>query len=1022
MSKAEELFPIDPSVFNDMVTEKREDSYRQYRTYNGLDGISRSIRVDVERGLSDSEDVLELRRKRYGINKLPPPEEVTFWSLLFNALSDKMMILLMASAVMSLVLGLTVPNPHTGEVDYEHGWIEGTAILVSVFIVTSVTSINDYKKEQKFKELSSSGDPTMVAVIRNGRKIDISAEELLVGDIAHIEGGMEIPADGILVQGVGLRIDESTATGENDDLNKSHESDPFFKSGTNVVEGAATMMVIGIGEHSFAGKITMSLRVEKKDTPLQEKLGELADNIGHLGLLAAILTFGCLAGKELYLTYYGFTVFQVKRYLEMLTTAIAIVVVAVPEGLPLSVTIALAYSMQKMMAENCLVRHLAACETMGGATNICSDKTGTLTQNEMTVTRGWVSGKKFDLNGDPQRDAEALKQVKAEVSKGQLDILLESLAVNSSAEKKLTKGKKELKYHGNKTEQAMLIFLERLELKPMELRAQYDGAARNCYPFTSSKKRMTTCIRREGQSMRVHVKGASEIVLQDCKNILLNGQVRDLDATTRETILDNINDFAKNRLRTIAIAYTDITPTPEEPCPWRASFATEDPNVPLTFVGLLGIEDPLRPEVEGAVARCKSAGVFVRMVTGDNKTTAISIAKKAGIYGVVYTGSARGEIGLAMEGKDFRELKNDDKKLDRILPKLQVLARSSPLDKQVLVGALIERGEVVAVTGDGTNDAPALKMADVGFSMNTGTEVAKKASDVVILDDNFRSIVTAMKWGRNVNENIRKFIQFQCTVNCAAVFIAFVGAVTSGDGESPLRPVQLLWLNLIMDTMAALALATEPPTDSLLNRPPLGKTAAIISRRMWCNIGGQAFYQIGIQLWLLNAGYSWFGADYYSEEHLTIVFNVFVLMQVFNEFNARKLYNEINVFKGLLNAPVFLMIIVVTVGVQYLAIVFGGKFMHTIPLDSDAWTKCIMLSFMPLPLGLFLRMIPITEPIVKKERDVSEEQIDAISKVKKTSLKDASERIVQQLKVAGALSASLRRAHVKSAHITSGTK
>eukprot|EP00759_Apiculatamorpha_spiralis_P021680 PhF_6_TR26308/c0_g1_i1/m.37773/K05850/ATP2B; Ca2+ transporting ATPase, plasma membrane len=1012
-----ELFPIDPNVFHDMVSEKREDSYRTYRTYQGLEGLSRSLRVDVERGISDSDDVLELRKARYGENKLPPPEEVTFWELLFGALSDKMMILLMSSAVMSLILGLTVPNPHTGEVDYEHGWIEGTAILVSVFIVTTVTSINDYKKEQKFKELSEAGDPTQVAVLRNGVKKDIKTDELLVGDVVFIEGGIEIPTDGILVHGVGLRIDESTATGENDDLIKTHEADPFFKSGTNILEGAGTMMVVGVGVNSYAGRIAMSLRVEKKDTPLQEKLGELADNIGQLGLLAAILTFSSLAGKEIFFTYHGQTTFQFKRYLEMLTTAIAIVVVAVPEGLPLSVTIALAYSMQKMMNDNCLVRHLAACETMGGATNICSDKTGTLTQNEMTVMRGMVSGKKFELSGDPQRDADVLKQVKAE-TKTQLDLLLEGVAVNSSAEKKMTKGpKKELKYTGNKTEQAMLIFLEKLDLKPLEIRAQYDNSQRNSYPFTSAKKRMTTCIRK-GDTMRVHVKGASEMVLADCKNILLHGQVKELDPATRESILDVINDFARNRLRTIAIAYSDVTPSAEEPCPGRAPFAAEDPSVPLTFIALFGIEDPLRPEVEGAVQRCKSAGVFVRMVTGDNKTTAISIAKKAGIYGVVYTGPARGEIGLALEGKDFRELKNDDKKLDRILPKLQVLARSSPLDKQVLVGALIERGEVVAVTGDGTNDAPALKMADVGFSMNTGTEVAKKASDVVILDDNFRSIVTAMKWGRNVNENIRKFIQFQCTVNCAAVFIAFVGAVTSGSGESPLKPVQLLWLNLIMDTMAALALATEPPTEALLDRPPIGKSSPIISRRMWCNIGGQAFYQIGIQLWLLNRGYVWFGSEYYSEEHLTIVFNVFVLMQVFNEFNARKLYNEINVFGGLLSAPVFLCIIVITCCVQFVAIVYGGKFMHTIPLDEDAWQKCFLLSLVPLPLGLLLRMIPITEPLVTKDRSVTEQQLDAISKVKRTSLKEASDRVLQQLKVAGALSATIRRSQHNTSHVS----
>jgi len=1017
-------FTVDPDTLHGLVEDK-ESAQRNYMSLGGSPAsLARLLKTDITRGREDSAAVEKARAEKYGRNALPPPDDVSFFELMWDAFQDPMMRLLCASAIVSLILGLTVADPHTGRVDYDHGWIEGTAILVSVLIVTTVSSVNDYQKEQKFKELSKAAPPTKVQVLKNSVPFETTEDQVMVGDVLLIHGGMICPADGVLVKGVGLKMDESATTGENDEIEKAADGDVFFRSGTNVLEGEGAILVTAVGEKSLAGRIAMAVREEKADTPLQEKLTELADFIGYMGMGAAGLMFVVLCIKELVNVYYFKTGPLVyKKFLDMITTAVTIVVVAVPEGLPLSVTIALAYSMKQMMHENNLVRHLAACETMGGATSICTDKTGTLTQNEMTVMRGFLGSRKFELIGEKQHDADVLKaQVESHSTRSYVELVSESISLNSTASKKSVQtgpGQFQSKYLGNKTESAMLQFVEKLGETPAAIRAKHDQKNVHRYPFTSAKKSMTTCVRLPGGVMRFHVKGASEIVLAACTKRNNGTDVEPMTEFKRGEIADAINEFARNRLRTLVLAYADVR--------GKTEFDQREKDWPeLVFLGLLGIEDPIRPEVEEAVGRCKAAGVAVRMVTGDNKCTAIAIAKKAGIYGQVYWGKAKGEEGLAMEGKYFRQLAKSERRLNVILPRLQVLARASPLDKQILVASLMKRGEVVAVTGDGTNDAPALKKADVGFAMATGTDVAKNASDVVILDDNFRSIVTAMKWGRNVNDNICKFVQFQSTVNVAAVFIAFVGAVMSGSGESPLKPVQLLWLNLIMDTMAALALATERPVDALLDRPPRSKDAPLITRRMWVNILGQAAYQIGLQLWLLNGGHRWFGVKENSEAHLTIVFNVFVLLQVVNEFNARHLgRGVINVFSGLQRAPLFVLIIVITVVVQVLGVNVLGKFMKCVPLSRKHWIQCIQVSIMPLPIGIFLRMLPVTEVVVPIGEDVEPEDEAAEAEAEaeiggnthiehsaslrgKRRFKYAAQRVITQLKVAGALEAGLR--------------
>lgn len=1006
-------FAIDAEILYGFVADK-EEGLRLLREHGGAEAVARDLHSSTRDGRRDSEEAETKRRKVFGENKLPPPEEVTFLDMLKEALGDQMMLLLIASAVVSLILGLTVADPHTGKVDYEHGWIEGTAILVSVLIVSFVSATNNYQKELKFRELSAAAPPDKFNIVRKGIKTEVLSDTLLVGDLLFIQGGDIVPCDGIVVKSTGLKMDESASTGENDDIEKSASGDCVLRSGTNVLEGEAYALVIAVGQKAMAGRIAMSVREEKAETPLQEKLTHLAENIGKMGTYAAVAMFIALTIKELYAVYVlESRPLVLKKFLDMITNSVTIVVVAVPEGLPLSVTIALAYSMKQMMKENNLVRHLAACETMGGATSICTDKTGTLTMNEMTVTNGTLcTGIQFELTGDKGKDKDVVEtQIMARTSKECQKLIGEGISANSTAVKITVQATAttpaHLKWHGNKTEQAMLAWVERLGVDPTALRKTIAPDDLKRYPFTSAKKSMTTVVRHAPGHLFYHVKGASEIVLEHCRFVHNGNSVEPITPEMRSAYKDSIVHMAKNRLRTLAIAYTEVR--------GKSEFDEKEREwPPLTLLGVLGVEDPIRPEVEGAVSQCKKAGVAVRMVTGDNKTTAMSIAKKAGIYGTVYWGDMKGEAGIAMEGRLFRELAKSEQKLNVILPRLQVLARASPLDKQILVSSLMKRSEVVAVTGDGTNDAPALKNANVGFAMNSGTDVAKKASDVVILDDNFCSIVTAMKWGRNVNDNICKFIQFQTTVNVAAVFISFVGAITSGSGESPLKPVQLLWLNLIMDTMAALALATEPPTDALLERAPKARETPLVSRRMWINILGQAMYQIIVQLWLLNGGHEWFGVEAHTTKHLTIIFNVFVLMQVTNEFNARILGMELNVFRGLADAHMFMAIIVITSVVQVLGVTYFGSFMKTVPLNVEEWKKCALLSLAPLPIGVLLRSIHVTEEVVPLyrefiDKDEEEREKERLASRPRITLEEAARRVIAQLKIVGAFSSNLKK-------------
>ncbi|EDM09755.1 rCG46042, isoform CRA_b [Rattus norvegicus] len=957
--------------------------------YGSVQEICARLKTSPVEGLSGNPADLEKRRLVFGKNMIPPKKPKTFLELVWEALQDVTLIILEIAAIISLVLsfyrppggeneicGHIVSNPEEDE-EGETGWIEGAAILASVIIVVFVTAFNDWSKEKQFRGLQSRIElEQKFSIIRNGQLIQLPVAEIVVGDIAQVKYGDLLPADGILIQGNDLKIDESSLTGESDHVKKTLDKDPMLLSGTHVMEGSGRMVVTAVGINSQTGIIFtllganeeeddekkkkgkkqgvsenrnkaktqdgVALEIQplnsqegldseekekkaskgpkKEKSVLQGKLTRLAVQIGKAGLIMSILTVLILI---LYFVVDNFVIQRrawlpectpvyIQYFVKFFIIGVTVLVVAVPEGLPLAVTISLAYSVKKMMKDNNLVRHLDACETMGNATAICSDKTGTLTMNRMTVVQAYIGGTHYRQIPKPD-----------DLPPNVLDLIVNSICINSAYTSKILPPEKEgglPRQVGNKTECGLLGFVTDLKQDYQAVRSEMpEEKLFKVYTFNSVRKSMSTVIRKPEGGFRVFSKGASEIMLRKCDRILnKEGGIVPFKTKDRDNMVRNvIEPMASEGLRTIGIAYRDFDG--EEPS-WENE---NEIFTGLVCIAVVGIEDPVRPEVPDAINKCKRAGITVRMVTGDNVNTARAIATKCGIL-------TPGDDFLCLEGKEFNRLIRNEKgeveqeKLDKVWPRLRVLARSSPTDKHTLVKGIIdsnigEQRQVVAVTGDGTNDGPALKKADVGFAMGiAGTDVAKEASDIILTDDNFTSIVKAVMWGRNVYDSISKFLQFQLTVNVVAVIVAFSGACITQD--SPLKAVQMLWVNLIMDTFASLALATEPPTDSLLRRRPYGRNKPLISRTMMKNILGHAVYQLGIVFLLVFAGDKLFDIDSGRKaplnsppsQHYTIVFNTFVLMQLFNEINSRKIHGEKNVFAGVYRNIIFCSVVLGT--------------------------------------------------------------------------------------------------------------
>jgi Ca2+-transporting ATPase len=598
---------------------------------------------------------------------------------------------------------------------------------------------------------------------------------------------------------------------------------------------------------------------------------------------------------------------------------------------------------------------------MGNATVICSDKTGTLTQNKMTVVAGTLGSRGFTHDhGEEPTSTSALELFKTCPNEAR-DLLVKSIALNSTAFEEEKDGAKE--FIGSKTEVALLQLAR--EYLGMDVTTERASATIvQLVPFDSARKCMGVVYHVAEGQYRLLVKGAAEIMVEKCSTRVDTDsdtlRIATANAQDKQQVLNTIETYARRSLRTIGLVYKDFS-TPSWP-PAGAARIQDDPESAdfgsifqnTTWLGVMGIQDPLRPEVPAAIQKCHSAGVQVKMVTGDNISTATAIAESCGI---------KTSNGIVMEGPKFRQLSEEE--MDRIIPDLEVLARSSPEDKRILVARLKKLGETVAVTGDGTNDGPALKTADVGFSMGiAGTEVAKEASSIILLDDNFKSIVTAIAWGRAVNDAVAKFLQFQITVNITAVVLTFVSSLYSSDNQSVLTAVQLLWVNLIMDTFAALALATDAPTEKILNRKPVPKSASLFTVTMWKMIFGQAIYQLAITFMLFFAGDRILAGhldarpDVAQEQLNTIVFNTFVWMQIFNEFNNRRLDNKLNIFEGMHRNLWFIGINCIMVGGQVLIIYVGGAAFSVREITAMQWGVCIALAIGSLPWAVALRLIP----------------------------------------------------------------
>lgn len=942
-------------------------SYRTLQNLGGTDAVEKGLMTSAKHGI-DSNSVTD-RLRVFGDNKPREKPAVTFCELVCDALEDTTLRILIGAACISLIVG-SIEDP-------TDGWLEGVAILCAVVIVVSVTATNDYLKEKQFRKLSAKSDEVTVTVLRSGKELDISTYELVVGDVMKISTGSIIPADGLILEAHMMKADESSKTGESDLVAKGPFKDeakpktsPFMLAGSKIEEGTGWMLVGAVGANSSTGQTEELLQEDSDETPLQAKLEKIADGIGTIGFYVALFTFIVLV-IYVVIDAVNRNTWDGENWHGLITSfiiAVTIIVVAVPEGLPLAVTLSLAYSVGKMKDENNLVRHLQACETMGGATDVCTDKTGTLTQNRMSVVEFYANESNVeDIRFAEVRDSEFRR------------LLISSCCLNSDATLVAATKQGEMdEQKGNRTECALIGLAKRWGTDYETARKESPALAR--VPFDSKWKWMATLSNVRGTDM-IMVKGASENVIELCQYKYVNGDIVSLsDEEKKELVEKVVTPYAKKQLRTLALAYKVGSFQPDyffENDQPNNSYITSD----LVLLTIVGIKDPIRKEVPKAVKRVQKAGVKVRMVTGDNIETAISIAKDCGILAKNF--ERKPDEYIVMEGSQFEKLVGglvEDKEnggkvvrdlfqFRRIAAELSVLARSSPEHKYILVTGLKQMDRVVAVTGDGSNDAPALKKSDVGFAMNiAGTQLAKDAADIILIDDNFASIVTALKWGRNIYDCIRKFIQFQVTVNITALTMSFLGAVVFH--HSPLTAVQMLWVNLIMDTFAALALATEPPSNELLKRKPYGKKDSIINAEMKRNVLGASIYEIcwllvllflGPQIFDVRSG--WEAKEWNQEDgrHFTIFFNAFVFMQIFNEINCRKLKsNEWNVFKGFFNNPLFLFILLVTIVGQLAIVHFGGAPLNCSQLTWEEHLYCVLIGAGILLFNLLFKIVPAT--------------------------------------------------------------
>ena len=968
------------------------------------------------------------RVEAFGSNITPSPEPVTILELVIEALSDFTVLTLIGAAGVSITLEVWLAAKEGRDANI----IESISILIAVAVVVLVSAGNNWQKEKQFQALEKVSSRAFVRAVRDGTEVRLPAEDVVVGEVLKLETGDILCADGVLLQGFDIRVDESHLTGESREVSKDARTSQAMYSGSKVLSGVGTMMVTAVGRSSQSGIIAdltmMSGRKkggsdendpapppdepggpmgfeESTQTTLQKQLEVYASNIGKIGLVAAVSTTLAMGIKFSIETFVvqgqPWSVDYLETYLGFFITGVTILVVAIPEGLPLAVTISLAYSVKRMLEENNLVRHLSAAETMGTATVICTDKTGTLTQNVMTVQNMWFDGKMMAK--------ETLKAFRTLNSPSKL-VLAQAIALNSTA-KIFTDDEGTVQRSGNKTELALLELLNEWrhdkgvsiseDCKRLETDV-YTAVVVEQQPFTSESKRMSSLVEYQykfsGDSKyprrRLFIKGAAEVILRQCSKVLVNGAEEVIETDDRQAILDAMHGDSRS-LRLLAIAYKDMCDEGASgggiagvgtPVRDGASMATED----LVLLAVLGIADPLRPEVPEAISKARHAGISVRMFTGDNPVTAASIATECGIMSPSDALNPRAVVEGSQFMKNISSYADDEKSIvafggidsdgnghDGVSPvvdkekflehwrDLKVLARCSPADKFVVVEALKKYTEdIVAVTGDGTNDAPALRKAHVGFAMNDGTQIAKEAADIILVDNNFASTINAALWGRNVYSNITKFLQFQLTVNIVALITAAGGALASA--ESPLTTVQMLWVNLIMDSLASLALATGRPDPMLLNEKPYGKDHNFVDPRgpLPKHIIGQAIYQLAVLAWLLGPAPDALGIPHHiagngPSIHHTLVFNTFVMMQLFNQLNARVVNDSEDILDNIKGETLFQWVLCSEFILQVVIVQYGAVFFNTTGLSLEAWGVSIGFGLASLVLRKVLSSVAL---------------------------------------------------------------
>lgn len=836
-------------------------------------------------GLSDQE-VIESRNKN-GINLLTPPKRPSMWKLYWEKFQDPVIRILLVAAVFSLAISI-----------FENEYAETIGIFFAIFLATGIGFYFEYDANKKFDLLNAVGEEIPVTVIRNGKIREIPRKEIVVGDIVILNTGEEVPADGKLLEAVSLQVNESTLTGElmvakstdeaHFDKEATYPSNEVMR-GTTITDGHGIMRVDRVGDATEIGKVARQATEQSQEqTPLNIQLSRLASLIGKAGFTIAILTFVIFTSKDLY-EYLSVTAVNdwhqwldiARIVLKYFMMAVTLIVVAVPEGLPMSVSLSLALNMRRMLKTNNLVRKMHACETMGAITVICTDKTGTLTQNLMQV---------YDAKLDESR----------------ADVIAEGIAANSTAFLEEKDGKPN--GVGNPTEIALLLWLNGKGKDYMSLREA--AKVVNQLTFSTERKYMATLVESPVIGKRVlYVKGAPEIVMGKC-----NLSAEQIEANNRQLL-----EYQNKAMRTLGLAYRVVSDEAETDC------ATLVAEGGLTFLGIFAISDPIRPDVPAAVERCQSAGINIKIVTGDTPGTATEIARQIGLWKPEDTERNR------ITGVEFAAL-TDEEALDRVLD-LKVMSRARPMDKQRLVQLLQQKGAVVAVTGDGTNDAPALNHAQVGLSMGTGTSVAKEASDITLLDDSFNSIATAVMWGRSLYKNIQRFIVFQLTINVVALLSVLLGAFFGS--ELPLTVTQMLWVNLIMDTFAAMALASIAPSADVMNEKPRRRSDFIITPTMRKHILG-----VGLAfLVLLMGALAYFNnlPGGMNTHHLTMFFTLFVMLQFWNLFNASVFGTNHSVFKDANHAKGMLSVAAIILVGQIIIVTFGGKVFRTEPLSVAEW-------------------------------------------------------------------------------------